>query len=867
MNRRKKYIIAFLVFLAYCTNITAQQISGHVTDKQGKSIINASILLYQDSCLTSPLISYSVTDKNGYFKITNISSNTSFWLHIRSLGFSEFVKKIDSQNKNYNIILNESHQTLKEVVVKARYSGIKVKGDTIKFDTKHFSNGFENNVADILTSLPGIQVDNSGQVSYGGKNVNKLLVNGKDMFSDENRGLVIKNMSAQIIEGAEIINNYNNEQEKISNNNIALNLKTKKLGKLNGYIKTEGGVRKRYHAKTFNILSNNKTTITPLLSFNNLGMPAFTINDYISRIANTTSGNNSEIKISGEEASLLYRPDNVFSDNSFLGALDTKYTSKDNKLSLTSNIIFSKSCTKEEHNITTFYTSSAISDTLTCNNQKETNILLSSIKASWIPKTGIAFTAYSNINASDSNVDKNSNGSAHNEEINKYNHFAITGGFHINFKQNRHELNYNLDFIFNNDKGSNDVFSSWKYLPLTYIASGNTYYTRSHGLYKNTKLFTNLSYTYSFNNCYKIVAQLAYSNLNHNNRGDIFGETASHKEHLKEKESSLSIYIRKTMGNLKYHFGGDVTIEDNSYTNSFHNHRVSFSPKLHIDYSFNQMHNIAFNFDCKRKPLDYNEFYSFPQIISYNEITKSNKFCNPYKNDMNLSLTYFNYNIEKQFYITIYNNYTYSKHSLLKRIEQKDITNIISYQNNGKEQQAYTMLNLEKRFETPFVLKSNISYNNTRYEAILNNQKMKTRNQQITGEMNVASSFHHLLNGEFTIKLIENWNHVSNLTKRYAMHDIYSTFKLRCKKGVSRSELIFGIQTTDGNEIKRINQYILTGNLSFLLRHITIKIEANNILHLHNTKWERQITTPYCITRDTYKKMAGHIIIGFTWSY
>lgn len=870
MKKNEKYLLSLLVFLTYCTNIIAQQkLYGHVTEKQGRCIINASVLLCEDSCMASPLISYSVTDKNGDFQITTRTSTRPLWLHIRSLGFAESIIKIDTTVTHYNIVLKEQEQTLNDVVVKARYSGIKVKGDTIKFDTNHFSNGFENNVADILTSLPGIQVDNSGQVSYGGKSINKLLVNGKDMFSDENRGLVIKNMSAQTIEGAEIINNYknNNEQENISNNNIALNLKTKKLNKLNGYINAEGGIHKSYHTKTFNVISNDNITITPLLSYNNLGKPAFTINDYISRIANTAKGNNSEIRISGDEASLLYRPNNVCSDNSILGALDTKYLSKDNKLSLTSNIIFNKSKIKEEHHITNFYSSSAMSDTLDCNNQKKTNILLSSIKASWMPNTRIALSAYSNINASNSNVVKSSNGTNYNEEKITYNLFNITGGFHIRIKQDKHEFNSSLDIIYDNGRNNYDVISSWKYLPMAYITLGDIYQTGDNTLHKNTKLSASINYTYNINNSYKIASQFDFFNLKHRNKGDILGETANNNELLKENESSLSIYIKKTMGKLKCHLGGDVTFEDNCYTNSFHNHKASLSPSLHIDYSFSQMHNIAFNFDCKRKSFDYNDFCFFPKIISYNEITKGNKFSNPYKKDMNLSLTYFNYNIEQQLYITIYNNYTYSKHSLLKQIKQESITNIITYQNNGKEQQAYSMLNLEKRFAIPFILKSNMSYNLQQSNAILNEQKIRIKNQQVTGEMNLSSSFNNLLNGEFAIKFIQNWNHVSNLTQTNAIHDLYSTFKLRCKKGISRSELIFGVQTTDGNDIKRIKQYILSGNLSFLLKHITIKLEANNILHLRNTKWERATVTPYYITSDTYNRMAGYIIVGFTWSY
>lgn len=212
-------------------------VGGQVRGEDGVPVLGASVLLYNDSLLTPPMVTCGTTQKDGKFRIDTKRDKQPYWLVVRSIGYKDYIREIISGREDLDIVLRQDNTMLSEVVVKGFYSGVKVSGDTIKFDTKHFSNGFENSVADLIAGLPGVNVRENGSVLYGGDVVNKLLVDGKDLFTKDAGGYVLKNMAAEIVDGAEIIKNYKegNIDDRFSQKDqLALNIKTKGLAKISG---------------------------------------------------------------------------------------------------------------------------------------------------------------------------------------------------------------------------------------------------------------------------------------------------------------------------------------------------------------------------------------------------------------------------------------------------------------------------------------------------------------------------------------------------------------------------------------------------------------------------------------------------------
>ncbi|WP_241148038.1 TonB-dependent receptor [Lacinutrix jangbogonensis] len=115
---------------------------------------------------------------------------------------------------------------LDEVIIQAEKS-ISIKKDTINFKTKYFVNGTEKTVEDLLKRIPGINIDSEGIIKIGNQEIEKLMIDGDDLF-EKGYKILSKNMPAYPIEEVEVLKNFSNNRllKGIEESNkVALNLK------------------------------------------------------------------------------------------------------------------------------------------------------------------------------------------------------------------------------------------------------------------------------------------------------------------------------------------------------------------------------------------------------------------------------------------------------------------------------------------------------------------------------------------------------------------------------------------------------------------------------------------------------------------
>lgn len=85
-------------------------------------------------------------------------------------------------------------------------------------------------VEDLLKNIPGIEIGSDGNIKVNGKTIDKLLIEGDDLFDDKYK-LLTKNLDANNIEEVEVLNNYEDNPVLKSfqqSEKVALNLKLKK---------------------------------------------------------------------------------------------------------------------------------------------------------------------------------------------------------------------------------------------------------------------------------------------------------------------------------------------------------------------------------------------------------------------------------------------------------------------------------------------------------------------------------------------------------------------------------------------------------------------------------------------------------------
>ena len=73
---------------------------------------------------------------------------------------------------------------------------VTMSGDTLIYKSEAFTNGSERKLEDVLAKLPGMEVDENGEVKVQGKKVNKVLVDGKQFFDGDTKMATINNFES-----------------------------------------------------------------------------------------------------------------------------------------------------------------------------------------------------------------------------------------------------------------------------------------------------------------------------------------------------------------------------------------------------------------------------------------------------------------------------------------------------------------------------------------------------------------------------------------------------------------------------------------------------------------------------------------------
>jgi hypothetical protein len=345
-----------LMHLAYALNAQGKVISGKVGNTSGEPLAYATIVLL--SLPDSSYIAYTTSGNGGYYKLSYDASGEAF-LQVSFLGYKKQGVKLslDKTALTFDFELETSAELLKSATVNARLLGAKVKGDTIVYNIQKYADGTERVLKDILEKLPGIEIDNNGKVKAQGKNVNKVLIDGKEFFFDQSQ-MATKNLPAQMVESVDLINNFNDigaladsKPQGITVLNIGI--KNDYKGKISGTLLGAGGVQSKYAGKAnlFNFSKNLNLAV--IGDANNTGEMAFTLSDYvqfqggIQRLArNQKSGN--RITLDMTDAPVMSFTDDVESKVGQTGAFNMSYHHPNKKLKANSYFIMNRQKQKGE---------------------------------------------------------------------------------------------------------------------------------------------------------------------------------------------------------------------------------------------------------------------------------------------------------------------------------------------------------------------------------------------------------------------------------------------------------------------------------------------------------------------------------------
>ncbi|QEM13240.1 outer membrane beta-barrel protein [Mucilaginibacter rubeus] len=251
-----KTIFLSLILLCLFSASFAQNraaIKGKVTDSLNKQPLELSTVAMVDLKDTS-LIAYTLSKKNGDFELQRLPVDKEVRLVISFAGYKSYIRRFNFKKGDIvdlgTVALNS--KMLSEVVVRAERVPIKVKKDTIEFDAAAFKTRPNAAVEELLKKLPGVQVDGDGTITVNGKQVSKLLIDGKQFFGSDPK-IATKNLDAAIVAQVQVYDDRENDPDHlVSETQVQkiINIKLKKAIKKSIFGKVFGGAgsRDRYEA-------------------------------------------------------------------------------------------------------------------------------------------------------------------------------------------------------------------------------------------------------------------------------------------------------------------------------------------------------------------------------------------------------------------------------------------------------------------------------------------------------------------------------------------------------------------------------------------------------------------------------------------
>ncbi len=290
-----KKLLYLLLSLSVSLSVLARDefyLSGRVKESFGKTdLLDAYVLLYdsignvRDSIKTNQGSRY----KNGeiidmssfYFNVPKKDSTFVFDVVCEGYTTQTISYRLDNIGKRETsrripiIFMERAPRQLKEVTVVTSKIKFYNKGDTIVYNADAFQLAEGSMLDGLIAQLPGVELDDNGQIKVNGEFVESLLLNGKDFF-DGNNNLMLENIAAYTVKNVEVYKGKTTAEKYLGDTSepkhLTMNVKLKREYNAGWLINAQGGygTEDRYLGRMFASWFNSTTNVSFVGNFNNL---------------------------------------------------------------------------------------------------------------------------------------------------------------------------------------------------------------------------------------------------------------------------------------------------------------------------------------------------------------------------------------------------------------------------------------------------------------------------------------------------------------------------------------------------------------------------------------------------------------------
>ena len=220
-------------------------LQGRAVDTLAAPLAESTVMLL--NAKDSSLANFTRASSTGAFTFKNVKSG-NYVLKISFVGFipyNEVIKPAtDAVMDLGDLKMKPITRELFEVVVRTAKAPLTIRGDTIEYNAASFKVPPGSTVEDLLKKLPGVQVDQDGNIRAQGQEVKKVTVDGKSFFGNDPK-LATKNLQAMAVSKVQVYNDKT-EQAKLTGvedgkKEKTVNLELKEEFKKGGFGKVTAG--------------------------------------------------------------------------------------------------------------------------------------------------------------------------------------------------------------------------------------------------------------------------------------------------------------------------------------------------------------------------------------------------------------------------------------------------------------------------------------------------------------------------------------------------------------------------------------------------------------------------------------------------
>lgn len=190
-------VLLFCVVTSFAQNIVVKGLLKDADTKEG--LMQATVQLLRSD---STFVGGSISDEQGLFQLS-APSEGKYLIKISNIGYLSHYQKIDVSGKDTidigSIVMKSDAVMLKGAVVTRRATKVVLKEDTFIYNASAYKTPEGATLEELVKRLPGATIGDDGKITINGKEVTKILIDGKEFMTGDTK-TAMKNLPVSIVD-------------------------------------------------------------------------------------------------------------------------------------------------------------------------------------------------------------------------------------------------------------------------------------------------------------------------------------------------------------------------------------------------------------------------------------------------------------------------------------------------------------------------------------------------------------------------------------------------------------------------------------------------------------------------------------------